>query len=286
MTTIFCSNGFFRHIPVNESVSYFLQNGIKNIEISSGINDEESLAYLKNLQKDDVRFRLHNYFPNLNHNFVLNLSSADVLVRSLSKDLIRTAVQWSSELESDYYAFHAGFRLSPTPSELGGNLTAKDMISFQDSKDIFINEVIELAEYARGYGVHLAVENNVYDSNNYSRFKPQNPFLLCGDIESDILDHLPSDVGILLDVAHLKVSAATLNFNKTEAVDRWLNKISGLHLSDNDSKRDTNNGFNEDAWFLKLLEHEVKAMTIEVYDQDPEQLLEYIALVEDNLISH
>jgi len=69
-------------------------------------------------------------------------------------------------------------------------------------------------------------------------------------------------------------------------VGRWLNKISGLHLSDNDSKRDTNNGFNEDAWFLKLLEHEVKAITIEVYNQDPEQLLEYIALVEDNLISH
>jgi sugar phosphate isomerase/epimerase len=283
MLDVYCSNGFYRDVTVESSVNYFINNGIDKIEISSGINCKETLNFLKKLNSRGIKLRLHNYFPNLDKHFVLNLASKDDKLRELSKELIVRAIQWSCELDSNYYAFHAGFRISPKPSELGGNMILAEQQSFIDSREIFIDQLYDIKDIANKYGVNIAIENNVYDIDNYARFGNNNPFLLTGDIASDIINLFPSDIGILLDVAHLKVSSETLGFDKIEAIHRWKEKINGLHLSDNNGKKDTNNGFNSASWFWDFITDQAKAITIEVYNESPEKLLNYVNSIECKL---
>jgi sugar phosphate isomerase/epimerase len=276
MIDIYCSNGFYRSVAVEESVNYFVKGGLDKIEISSGLNSQKTLLFLKKLRNKGVKLRLHNYFPNLERDFVLNLASKNNELREMSKELVVRAIQWSSELDSDYYAFHAGFRISPKPSELGGNMIVAEQASFIESRDIFVDQLFKIADVAKKYGVNIAVENNVYDIDNYTRFGNDNPFLLTGDIGSDIANFFPESIGILLDVAHLKVSSETLGFDKYEAIRRWNGKINGLHLSDNNAKKDTNNGFDETSWFWGLSTEQVIALTIEVYNESPDKLLNYV----------
>ena len=58
------------------------------------------------------------------------------------------------------------------------------------------------------------------------------------DESKKILDMMPDNVGMLLDVAHLKVSAKTLGFNRSKMFSMCKNKIFGYHISENDGKRD------------------------------------------------
>ena len=276
MLDVYCSNGFYKDVTVESSVNHFVKNGIDKIEISSGINSEETLLFLKKMTSAGIKFRLHNYFPNLDKDFVLNLASKDDELREMSKALVVRAIQWSSELDSDYYAFHAGFRISPKPSELGGNMVVAEQVSFIESRDIFVDQLFEIADVAKNYGINIAVENNVYDIDNYARFGNDNPFLLTGDTGSDIANFFPASIGILLDVAHLKVSSETLGFDKHDAIRRWKGKINGLHLSDNNGKKDTNNGFDETSWFWGLSTEHMISVTVEVYNESPEKLLNYV----------
>ena len=42
MIDIYCSNGFYRSIEVEDSVNYFVKNGLDKIEISSGLNSQKT----------------------------------------------------------------------------------------------------------------------------------------------------------------------------------------------------------------------------------------------------
>lgn len=278
---IYVSNGFIGG-SISNSVALLHRAGFYNIELSSGVCNSESLQELKKLHMQGRRFRLHNYFPNIGKPFVLNLSSKEKNVRLASAELVSRALEWSSELESDYYAFHAGFRLSPKVSELGGNLSQQDMISIKDAKNFFMDELVLLAERAEHLGVELAVENNVYDARNYALYGQDNPFLLSGDSSSDL--ELPEKVGILLDVGHLKVSAQSLGLNPIEVFERWKNKITGYHISDNNGAEDSNAHINEDSWFWSILDTKIKRVTLEVYDRNFDSLEQDIFLLRSNLL--
>ena len=235
---IFYSNGGFRNTPVRDSVSWLVNRGCENIELSSGQVVNEDLLFLKQMYSEGKKFRLHNYFPSLGKSFVMNLASENNEIRNKTQKLIFKALEWSHELESDYYAFHAGFLFDPAPIELGGNLTMHKIEEYEDAKYRFKQQLYPLFERAKTLGVKIAVENNVYDKKNFKCYKDNIPFLaVC---EQNINDLLIDGVGLLLDFAHLKVSATSLNQNYHELCRRWLPYVSGFHLSDNDGFVDQN----------------------------------------------
>ena len=69
----------------------------------------------------------------------------------------------------------------------------------------------------------------------------ENPLLLTNP--SDILRFFkktPKEVGLLLDLGHLKVSAKTEKFNLRSALKKLNNIVKGYHLSENNSLEDQN----------------------------------------------
>lgn len=277
MTDVFLSNGFIPG-PVESSVEIIKRSGFNNIELSNGLCEKSSLNYLKRLVKSGTKIRLHNYFPALTTPFVLNLSSNNSEIIKLSKKLIETALEWSFELDSTYYTFHAGYRLSPKIENLNGRLSKQPLINKNDAKKYFLENLEWIQKRAKSLGIEIAVENNVYDSKNYLTYSEENPFLLCGDIESDML--MPDEIGILLDFGHLKVSSKSLNFDKKEAFDRWKNKITGYHISDNDGYLDSNSHIHKNCYFWEFLEKKISYVTLEIYQSNLPKIKEDYDLVD------
>ena len=231
------------------------------------------------IKKTGVNFRLHNYFPNLAQDFVLNLASASPEIRKKSRTLIHDALRWSAELESNYYAFHAGFLLNIIPAELGGNLQATNLLSREDALQIFREELFGIKCFADTLNVDISVENNVYDFNNYKKFGSKIPFL--GVCENDISEILVDGVGLLLDFGHLKVSANVLGLDPLEIFDNWSQYITGYHLSDNNGFVDQNKSFDLDSWFMRKITDFKLPITLEVFDLSFDELRLLVTRLEE-----
>ena len=109
-----------------------------------------------------------------------------------------------------------------------------------------------------------------------------NPFLCCDPEEIlDIFNNKIPETGLLLDLAHLKVSSHTLKFDFFSAVKSLAPITKAVHISDNNGQRDSNEAFDEDSDVLKALNFfgNLNFITIEVYDDNIETLKNQINLV-------
>ena len=97
-----------------------------------------------------------------------------------------------------------------------------------------------------------------------------------------ILNSLSDNVGLLVDVAHLKVSSNTLNFDPKKMFILCKNRILGYHISDNNGDRDLNSSFDDSSWFWKYIDYKKEYLSIEVYDRDPKNLKKLLELAKKN----
>ena len=77
------------------------------------------------------------------------------------------------------------------------------------------------------------------------------------------------DFNLLLDVAHLKVSAKTLGLDLEDEFAKMINASNYIHISDNDGMHDSNNRLNKSSTLLSMLSNSVtdnKDFTLEIYD--------------------
>lgn len=279
---IYISTGGFRE-KTADKVSAELQSvGLKNVELSGGAYSATLLSDLKALTPD-VNFQIHNYFPPPEDPFVLNLGSLDREVGARSVAHVEQALQWCVELAADRYSFHAGFLLDPKVDELGKRIPSRSLFDRDECIEVFVSRVSRLAEIAEKAGVALMIENNVLSAKNAHEFSA-NPLLMCDSQECQkILGLLPSSVGLLIDVAHLKVSANSLNFDAATMFDVCDERIAAYHLSDNNGLEDSNKQFDDNAWFWPHLKSDVGYYSVEVYGCTPDQLLQQANLVQSKL---
>jgi len=279
---IYISTGGIKNKNASKFSEELLSYGINEIELSGGLHSESLLDDLLILSTK-INFQIHNYFPPPEKPFVLNLGSLDPEVGMRSYDHVVKALEWCSILGSDHYSFHAGFLLDPGVHELGKKIVDRDLYDRDKSKEIFVSRVKNLHEIAKNSDITLMIENNVLSNNNSLEFK-SNPLLMCAPEEcNEVLNNLPEDIKLLIDVAHLKVSANSLNFNPEKMFHMCENRIGGYHLSDNNGLSDTNQAFNSKSWFWNYLNPLIDYISIEVYSSDFNLLLDQKKLTELNL---
>lgn len=279
---ILVSTGGFRGRTAAETSAQLLAAGINCIELSAGTYSATLLEDLKDLAQD-IRFQVHNYFPPPATPFVLNLGSLDPVIGDRSIAHVKLALEWCKALGGDHYSFHAGFLLDPKVDELGRRIINRNLFDRDACIETFVGRVTQLAAIAGQAGITLMVENNVLSAKNALEFAT-NPLLMCDPGESrNIMTMMPGNVGMLIDVAHLKVSARSLGFDPRGMFDQCRDRIAGYHLSDNDGLEDSNQPFTEDAWFWPHLRPDVGYYTVEVYGCTPAQLLQQANLVRSKL---
>ena len=281
--SVYISTGGFKNLNFLETAKLFKKNGIDNIELSGGAYTNDVRKKLSQVNKF-ANVQLHNYFPPPKKSFVLNLASLDEKIFKRSNKHIIDSMKLCSMLGKKYYSFHAGFLCDIKPSELGKKIKKKKIFPRNACLVKFISRIKNLSIKAKKLGVKLMIENNVLSSNNLKEFKI-NPFLMADPEECKyVLDNVPKNVGLLVDVAHVKVSSKSLNFKAKKMFDLNSERIFGYHLSDNDGLRDSNKTFHSNSWFWKYLKNDKKYYSIEVYDNDPKKLRKLQKLTIQKLI--
>ncbi|MGE3974337.1 MAG: sugar phosphate isomerase/epimerase family protein [Bdellovibrionales bacterium] len=278
---VYLSTGGFSGEPASSVVEALLDHGLTHFELSGGVWREDLLGELKKLSQK-ASLRLHNYFPPPAVPFVFNLASPNPEVQKLSQGMLQQAIEWSAELGSEFYGFHAGFLTDPSAQELGRKFNSRPLFDREEAIHRFVDVTGQWAEKAKIYGVKLLIENNVLSPFNYKEFG-QNILLMVTPEECrDVLKQLPG-VGLLLDVAHLKVSAQTLGFSAESLFPICGELIQGYHLSDNNGLADSNDAFTMDSWFWKHMNRKLQYYSLEVYSKDPEILMRQVELCQKQL---
>ena len=265
---IYISTSCVKNTKIKDSVQELAENDFQNIELSGGTeyyeNFEDDLLELKG--KYNLNYRCHNYFPPPKKPFVLNLASLNDETFQMSFDHLKKVVALSNRLGADKFAFHAGFFIDIKLSEIGKKLSRDNLFDEKEAVERFCNAYKIIKKQAKN--VSLFIENNVFSKTNADTYDGENPFMMTNFNEYKSLKEI-IDFNLLLDVAHLKVSAKTLGLNWEDEFENMIDVSSYIHISDNDGLHDLNNQLTRSSSLLSMLRQantKNKDFTLEIYD--------------------
>jgi len=279
---IYVSTGGFKDVAFINAINILSKENITSFELSGGLYTKNILANL-NLLSKSYKLAIHNYFPPAKQPFVFNLGSMNDSIASMSMNHAKKSIELSSIINSNYYSFHAGYLIDPQIDELGNKINKKIINDRDASKLLFIKRVNELSSFAKTKNIKLLIENNVLSHQNYFEFN-DNPLLMVDSNETnELMSQTDDNVGLLIDVAHLKVSANTLKFSPEDYLLEFRDSVCAYHLSDNNGLEDTNNIITEDAWFWNFLNKSLDYYSLEIYNVEPKILKKQLNLAKEKL---
>ncbi|MEO5644714.1 MAG: GNAT family N-acetyltransferase [Bacteroidia bacterium] len=268
--------------PAEEVISIAKKNNFI-LEFSSGMPYRSDMEQVF-LDAPVKRFA-HNYFPAPEIPFVLNLGSGNEEIRRNSILFCVNGIRLSHAAGAPFFSAHAGFCVDPKPAELGHQLAKVKFFDREKHWNLFLESVREVLELTGDLPTGFLLENNVLAKMNVYE-DGSNPLL---NVEVEEMKKMVEEIadpraGILLDTAHLKVSAITLNFDLVETTEVILPFVRCVHHSDNDGLLDNNQPFGKDYWFLSLMKQAENAVhVLEVRKQSAEELREMEELLFKNL---
>jgi hypothetical protein len=266
-------------VPVEQIIQLSEKNALQ-LEFSSGMPYKEDMLEL--CINARIPRLIHNYFPAPKYPFVLNLASVNEGIRKQSIEHCKMAINITDQIGANFFAAHSGFCIDPAPTELGNKISqdASKRIERNLHLDLFYKSVIEILEFADERKIDFYIENNVITQFNLNN--NQNPLLGC---DSEELKRVFDDInhprfGLLLDTAHLKVSAITLGLSCKDELDKLTPYIKALHHSDNDGLIDSNSEMDLSYWFLPFISQFSKMThVIEVKNINIEKIKKQILLI-------
>ncbi|HEX9807645.1 MAG TPA: sugar phosphate isomerase/epimerase family protein [Alteraurantiacibacter sp.] len=287
MSQVYLSTGAFLSRTLAEVLAECDAQGIRHVELSSGVRWDEGLLDGVWQRQDRMNYLVHNYFPPPRKAFVLNLASSDPAQLTASREHCRAAIDLAAELGNPFYSVHSGFAVTLQP-EMLGNIEAQRRLRVYDydaAFRTFVESLSELCRYAESRGLRFLIENNVI-AHGIECDPMRPPFLMARpeELESLFAAVGHPGLGLLFDVAHAKVSARTLGFDPLEFLEGASHLIAAFHLSDNDGRIDNNQPFSKDAWFAPALRRFPDVpMIIEVYRMQAKAMHEQIAVLHEIL---
>ncbi|MFC2034058.1 sugar phosphate isomerase/epimerase family protein [Chloroflexota bacterium] len=240
-----------RGSSIFEVLETYTRAGLNHVELGASHKHIDNLSP-SDFEQYEINFIVHHYFPPPREPFIVNLASQDPLILKRSKEQINRSLQFCHSLGVKLFTLHAGFRVDPN-NKLQFPKEPPDA-PYETAFDTFIESIDEINSRAQQLGVRIAIENNVL--SDYNLIDGQNPFfLLCEAEEFERLwREIPStNVGMLLDLGHLKVTSHWLGFDKYEFVDRIQDRVFALHIHDNNGRVDQHKGLDESSWCLEVL---------------------------------
>ena len=280
--SIYFSTGGYNNKTSKEVVKTLIDIGIQDIELSGTCYSKDNIKDLEKFLKFS-NLQVHNYFPPPEKPFVLNLASMDETIAKKTIDHIMHSLDVCKILKSNYYSFHAGFLCDIKVSELGKKVDRKILQDREKSLDLFVNRISKISEKAKQNNINIMIENNVLSKNNKASFEG-NPLLMCDADECEkVINSCPENVKLLIDVAHLKVSSNSLNFNKIEFLEKCNHLAAGYHLSDNNGDSDSNDKFDNESWFWDHIDNNKDYYSIEVYNVSNNEIIDLYNIAKSKL---
>jgi sugar phosphate isomerase/epimerase len=265
---IYVSSSCVKADTIQKSILTLVHEGFRNIELSGGTKYYDNFVNDLLVLKGDfnLNYRVHNYFPPPEQDFVLNLASLDEKIYKKSLNHLETGLELTRLLKETQFSFHAGFYVDRPVSELGKIFKHSDLYDKDSAINQFCNS-FNLLKY-KFDDIKIYIENNCYSSSNFFNFGDNTPFML---LNLQDYQNLKAKIhfNLLLDIGHLLVSSKTLGLDFEKELKALFKESDYIHISDNDTLHDRNFGvFNESTLIKKLsnLDWTNKTITLEVYD--------------------
>lgn len=249
MNQCYLSTSLCRNQNLDEAIKYCgsLSNNFVELSAPHPFQPIEEISLmLKNFSKEDYKFTLHNYFPSPEKSFVLNIASNDTKIQNSSKQLVNNALMLSKVANSKIYGLHAGY-LSKAEAKSDGMFEFNnEQISYKSALDTSLKFINGFVEKFKDQNVIFLVEN-LFPSTS------RNSSLNCNFSQiTDLMDSLPKEVGLLLDLGHLNISSKIMDFDKYKFLDQYLSKYSErlyqIHISENNGLKDEHRALDADSW--------------------------------------
>lgn len=274
---IYLSTGGFSDKTFVQAASLFDPELVRGLELSAGLYTENLESELEAIGHT-FEVTLHNYFPAPRIPFVFNLASCDPDIHKQSMDHAKYAIDLTKRISGKYFSFHAGYLIDPDVSELGKKIGKKKINNRADGLSQFLYSIKDLSKYAAERDVMLLIENNVLSAANFKSFDC-NPLQMTEPAETArIFSEVDQNVKLLVDVAHLKVSARTLGFDPVRYLDEFAPITRAYHISDNNGLEDSNEPFRADSWFLPHIRKDLDYYSLEIYSKEVQVLEEQYTL--------
>jgi len=234
--------------------------GIQNVELGVLIDYNENI--LKLLKQYNFNYIVHHYFPPPKDPFIINLASQNKQILQKSIDQIIKSIDFCNDYNIKIFSFHAGFRVDP---DINLKFDLNNITEYQTSFNTFKESVLKIADYAEKKDVKVAVENNVL--SKYNLVGGRNKLLLmceAWEFEKLFQEIKSENLGILLDLGHLKVTSNILKFNANNFIENLKNKIFLVHIHENNGEVDEHKCIKKGDWSLKVMKKYFKSINIPV----------------------
>ena len=265
---IYVSSSCIKSSSINDSVTKLAEEGFYNIELSGGTKyyDKYEKDLLSMQDKYGLSYIVHNYFPPPSQHFILNLSTLDDVLYRQSIGHCKRAIATCKKIGSDKYGVHAGFLMDFTTQEIGKKISYRALNDRKKSICRF-SEALNLLQDEAGSDLKIYVENNVLSTTNLKTYDGDNPFLMT-DHEGYMELKEIINFDLLLDLAHLKVSANSLGLDFKDEIKKLIPVTDYLHVSGNDGLHDQNLSLETDNELIDVLNNiklTGKTITLEIY---------------------
>lgn len=224
--------------------------GIKNVEL--GVCKDSTLDVAKLIKKHNFNYIVHHYFPPPKEPFIVNLASPDKQILRKSIDQMKNSIDFCVDSNINFFSFHAGFRVDPN---INLKFNFNNIPEYETSFDTFKESVEKIVDYAERRSVKVAIENNVL--SEYNLIDGQNQLLLMCELwefERLFGEISSKNLGALLDIGHLKVTANLLKFDADEFIDKLKDKVFAVHVHENNGRVDEHRCIKEGDWSLGIVD--------------------------------
>jgi sugar phosphate isomerase/epimerase len=186
--------------------------GIFNIELGAALGWQENFDFVFEFKKNyRANFTIHNFFPPPKDLFMLNIAAKDEEWRKQQVEFAKNSIEWCRKLDAPLYSLHFGFRteVDGHANPLGGEVLPAEQ-AYENAK----NSILEILDYAAQYGVKDDILLNS---------RPEEMQRLLRDIKN-------KNFGLLVDIGHLMITRAMMEFDIRKFIDKIQSRIFCLHL--------------------------------------------------------
>lgn len=227
--------------------------GIKNIELGVSKTPNIDLSVLK---KYAFNYIVHHYFPLAKETFIVNLASQNKQIIRRSIDQMKRSIDFCVDFNISFFSFHAGFRVDP---DINLKFNFNNIAEYENSFKTFKESVEKIVNYAERRDMKVAIENNVL--SEYNLIDGQNKLLLMCELWEfeRLFDEIRAkNLGVLLDIGHLKVTSNLLKFDTNEFIYKLKDKIFAVHIHENNGIVDEHRCPKKGDWSLDIVNNYFK----------------------------
>jgi sugar phosphate isomerase/epimerase len=233
--------------------------GFRNVELGSSHPYNENISPAT-IETYDFNFLVHNYFPPSRDLFVINIASQNKTILKRSLDQLKTSIDLCDYLGATLFTFHSGFRVDPG---IDFRFKTDNIVPYGAAMKTMVQSLVELNKHAKDRGIKIAIENNVLAAHNL--VNGENELLtMCEYWEFEHLfrEICSDNLGILLDLGHLNVTANTLGFDVKTFIYKLKDRVFAVHLHENNGKVDEHRCPKEGDWSLEIVDKYFKEIPV------------------------